>query len=187
VGGVPTIVVSDHDPRWADEFAAERDRLAAALGDAAVAIEHIGSTAVPGLAAKPIIDIVAGLRDMDSVQRCIEAVVPLGYARQPENDFGSRLFLRRVGPDGRATHHLSLTPHGSDYWDDHLAFRDALRAAPDLCRRYAALKRAQAAAHDDIDAYTRAKTSLVREALLSVGHTPRSGWAAATDLGPGPT
>ena len=83
-------------------------------------------------------------------------------------------------PDGTATHHLSLTTVGSTYWLDHLAFRDALRGDDGLRDRYGALKREQAAAHEDIDAYTRAKTALVREALLSVGHRPTSGWAADT-------
>ncbi len=101
-----------------------------------------------------------------------------GYERAEWGDFGERLFLRRRSADGSVTHHLSLTTVGSSYWDDHLAFRDALRASPELCERYATLKRDQAAAHEDIDAYTRAKTALVRDALLSVGHRPRSGWAA---------
>jgi GrpB-like predicted nucleotidyltransferase (UPF0157 family) len=175
---MPKIVVAEHDPGWAKVFADERERVAAALGDAPVAIEHIGSTAVPGLPAKPIIDIVAGLRNMADAAACIAALVAVGYERVPENDFGSRLFLRRVGPDGAASHHLSLTAHGSDYWVDHLAFRDALRADAELCRSYGRLKRELAATQDDIDQYTRGKTALVRDALLAAGHTPSSGWAA---------
>ena len=96
-------------------------------------------------------------------------------------DFGERLFLRRLAADRTATHHLSLTTVGSTYWLDHLAFRDALRGDDALRDRYGALKREQAATHEDIDAYTRAKTALVREALLSVGHRPTSGWAATPE------
>ena len=165
------IVVADYDPGWPDAFEAERSRIRPAIGEAPV--EHIGSTAVPGLPAKPIIDLMAG-----ASAASIPGLLELGYERAEWGDFGERLFLRRRAPDGRVTHHLSLTTVGSSYWEDHLAFRDALRASPSLCERYAALKREQAAAHEDIDAYTRAKTSLVREALLSVGHRPRSGWAA---------
>lgn len=172
------IVVADHDPGWAAVFAAERDRVAAAVGDAAAGIEHIGSTAVPGLPAKPIIDIVVGLHDMASADACIAALVALGYERAPDDDFEGGLFLRRVGPDGVATHHLSLTAHASACWADHLAFRDALRNDAGLSRRYGELKRRLATEHDDRETYTRAKTALVREALLSVGHNPRSGWAA---------
>ena len=165
------IVVADYDPAWPREFAAERERIRPAVG--AAPVEHIGSTAVPGLPAKPIIDLVVG-----ASAACIRGLVELGYERAEWGDFGERLFLRRCLPDGRATHHLSLTAVGSSYWEDHLAFRDALRASAELRSRYATLKREQAAAHDDIDAYTRAKTALVREALLSIGHRPRSGWAA---------
>jgi GrpB-like predicted nucleotidyltransferase (UPF0157 family) len=148
------------------------------VGGEAVGIEHIGSTAVPGLPAKPIIDIAVGLRDVGATDAAVRALEPLGYVRAPEGDFEGRVFLRRTAHDGVATHHLSLTVHGGDYWVDHLAFRDALRASPELCRRYGELKRALAAEHDDVERYTRAKTALVRDALLAAGHTPRSGWAA---------
>ena len=168
--------MADYDPAWPEQFEAERRRVASAVGEAA--IEHIGSTAVPGLPAKPIIDLVVGLEDMASAPACIDTLIAIGYERAAWGDFGERLFLRRLAADGTASHHLSLTARGSTYWVDHLAFRDALRASPELCRRYGALKREQATAHEDIDAYTRAKTSLVREALLSVGHQPSSGWAA---------
>ncbi len=167
------IVVADYDPQWPRVFVAERERIRPAVGDAVV--EHIGSTAVPGLPAKPIVDFVVGVGDPAA---CIPALLALGYERAEWGDFGERLFLRRRAAGAGVSFHLSLTTVGSSYWEDHLAFRDALRANPELCERYARLKREQAAAHDDIDAYTRAKTALVREALLSVGHRPRSGWAA---------
>jgi GrpB-like predicted nucleotidyltransferase (UPF0157 family) len=168
-----SIDVVDHDPAWADEFAAERDRVAAAAGPAVLAIEHIGSTAVRGLPAKPIIDLMAGLADMGEAGACADGLAGLGYWRAPEGDFAGRVFLRRE------SHHLSLTRYRGAYWNDQLAFRDALRADPALCRRYGDLKRRLAAeTGGDHDAYTRAKTDLVREALRSVGHEPRSGWAA---------
>jgi GrpB-like predicted nucleotidyltransferase (UPF0157 family) len=89
------------------------------------------------------------------------------------------VFLRRAAPGGAVTHHLSLTPHGGPYWKDQLAFRDALRASPELCERYGRLKGRLAATHDDAESYTRAKTAFVRDALRAAGHVPRSGWAAA--------
>ena len=177
-GRVPAITVVEHDPAWAAAFAAERERVSAALGETAVVVEHIGSTAVPGLPAKPIVDIAVALPDMAQADAAVAALVAAGYVRDPAGDFGDRLFLRRLTAAGAPTHHLSLTRHGSPYWEDHLAFRDALRAGPDLCRRYGELKRRLAADHEDVEAYTRGKTALVREALLSVGHEPRSGWAA---------
>jgi GrpB-like predicted nucleotidyltransferase (UPF0157 family) len=165
------ILVADYDPRWPAAFAAERDRIAAALGDD-VAIEHIGSTAVPGLPAKGIIDIAAGLPAGADVAACVAALAALGYRREPAGDFEGRVFLRRPA------HHLSLTPLGSAYWIEHLAFRDALRADPALAERYGRLKRRLAREHAEGEAYTRAKTALVREALNAAGVVPRSGWAA---------
>jgi GrpB-like predicted nucleotidyltransferase (UPF0157 family) len=172
---MPEIVVVEYDPQWPAAFAAEQERVAAAVGDAAAAIEHIGSTAVPGLPAKPILDVVVGLRDMAAVPAAVMALAELGYERAPDGDFPGRVFLRR------AAHHLSLTPYGGAYWNDQLAFRDALRSDPKLRDRYARLKRRLAATHEDQAAYTRAKTDLVRDALLAAGHTPRSGWAAERD------
>jgi GrpB-like predicted nucleotidyltransferase (UPF0157 family) len=171
------IVVREYDSSWPAVFAAERERLTAALGDD-VAVEHIGSTAVPGLAAKPIIDIAAGLRDDAAIAGAIQVAAGLGYVREPAGDFEERRFLRRLGPDGEPTHHLSLTRRGSAYWIEHLAFRDALRADAGLMRRYGELKQRLAGESEDMDAYTRAKTALVREALIGAGHTPASGWAA---------
>ena len=171
------IVIVDHDPSWTDVFEAERQRLAAALGPAAPAIEHIGSTSVPDLPAKPIIDVMAGLADMRDAGRCCTLRAALGDQRAPEGAFEGRVFLRRVS--GGLTPHLSLAPHRGAYWHDQLAFRDALRADAALRRRYGELKRRLAATTGaDHEAYTRAKTDLVRDALLSTGHAPRSGWAA---------
>ena len=172
------IVVVEYDPEWPVAFAAEQARLAATVGEPAAAIEHIGSTAVPGLAAKPILDIAVGLIDMAAVPAVVEDLARLGYQRAPDGDFAGRVFCRRVAPAGALTHHLSLTPHGGPYWEDQLAFRDALRASRELRERYDRLKRRLAATHDDPGEYTRAKTALVRDALLAAGHTPRSGWAA---------
>ena len=120
-----TIVVADYDPAWKEAFAAERERMPAAVGPGSV--EHIGSTAVPGLPAKPIIDLVVGVEDPAA---CVEPLLALGYERAEWGDFGERLFLRRRCRRRHATHHLSLTTVGSTYWLDHLAFRDALRATP---------------------------------------------------------
>jgi GrpB-like predicted nucleotidyltransferase (UPF0157 family) len=167
------ILVAAYDPGWPAAFAAERERIAAALAD--VAIEHIGSTAVPGLPAKPIIDIAVGLSGAAGTDACVAALAALGYGREPAGDFEGRVFLRRPGAPA---YHLSLTPRGGAYWIEHLAFRDALRADPELARRYGRLKRRLAREHDDAEAYTRAKTALVREALINAGVVPRSGWAS---------
>ncbi len=172
------IRVVDHDASWRDAFEAEHDRLRTALGPVASGVEHIGSTAVPGLAAKPILDIMVGVARDEQVEPAARRLADLGYRRWPAGDFPGRTFLRRIDRRGRATHHLSLTVKGAGYWRDQLTFRDALRRDPSLVGRYADLKRDLAARSPDQDTYTREKTAFVREILLGAGHVPQTGWGS---------
>lgn len=174
---MPDTIIHDYDPGWAEAFDLERTRIEQQLGSRVAAVEHIGSTSVVGLAAKRLIDIMVGVR-ADSVTDCIALLTALDYQRDTSGDFDGRVFLRRLGPDGQSTHHLSLTEPGGAYWRDQIAFRDALRADPVLVSGYAELKRKLAADHGRSLEYTMAKTDFVREALASVGHQPQSGWAS---------
>jgi GrpB-like predicted nucleotidyltransferase (UPF0157 family) len=161
------IVVVDYDPGWPEAFERERDRIAAALGADALAIEHYGSTAVEGIPAKPIIDVMVVVRDLDSAEDEIARLEQAGYERRPAGDLEQprRLFLVRYDGELRAAH-LALIAGGGDYWDEHVTFRDAVRADPALARRYAQLKRDLARRYrDDRIAYTEAKTEFVEEAL----------------------
>jgi GrpB-like predicted nucleotidyltransferase (UPF0157 family) len=170
-------IIRDYDPAWQGAFEAERQRIGARLGPRIEAIEHIGSTSVPGLAAKPLIDLMLAVRP-DLLQQCVDELAELGYQRDQSGDFPGRVFLRRLDAHRVTTHHLSLTELGSPYWQDQLAFRNALRADPVLVADYAELKRTLAAKHGRGLAYTRAKTDFIRSALASVGHRPHSGWAS---------
>jgi GrpB-like predicted nucleotidyltransferase (UPF0157 family) len=172
---VAEIVICPYDPAWAATFERAREEIIRALAPRVVPVEHIGSTSVPGLAAKPIVDMLIGLDALADADAVIPALVPLGYVRLPELDFDERLFLRH---DGDPVRHLSLTERGSDYWKDHLAFRDALRADPQRAAAYAELKQELAASHTVMEDYTFAKTSFVRDTMLAAGHVPRTGWAA---------
>jgi GrpB-like predicted nucleotidyltransferase (UPF0157 family) len=172
------ILVVDHDASWRQSFEAERDRLRAALGALASGVEHIGSTAVPGLAAKPILDIMVGVARQEQVEPVASRLTDLDYERWPAGDFPGRTFLRRIDSGGRVTHHLSVTVTGAGYWRDQLTFRDALRRDPSLVRRYADLKRDLAMQSPDRNLYTRQKTAFVREVLLGAGHAPQTGWAS---------
>ncbi|HEY6016553.1 MAG TPA: GrpB family protein [Gaiellaceae bacterium] len=159
------VVIVEYDPEWPVRFERERDRVAAALGDLVERIEHVGSTAVPGLAAKPVVDLDAVLRSVDDWERCVEPLAAAGYERWPQGDFGDRRFLRRY-EDGVRVAHLSLLGAESLVLREHLALRDLLRGDPELARRYGELKRELAAEHgDDRIAYTDAKTAFVLEAL----------------------
>jgi GrpB-like predicted nucleotidyltransferase (UPF0157 family) len=131
------IVVVDYDPRWPQLFEEESRRVAAALGDAVAAIEHIGSTAVPGLAAKPIVDILAGLRTLELRPGAIEVMEELGYEFLGEHGLAGRLFFRKGRP---RSHHVHAVLVGSDLWERHLAFRDYLRANSTEAEAYAEFK-----------------------------------------------
>jgi GrpB-like predicted nucleotidyltransferase (UPF0157 family) len=152
------------DPTWARAFERERSRLLATAPGAFLAIEHIGSTAVPGLAAKPIIDILAGVATLDGVDALVDRLCEHGYTTSRE--FNATLVDRRWlmrWKDGHRTHHLHIVAHRGTAWRERIGFRDALRADAALAQRYADLKNALAVKHHaDREAYTDAKADFVR-------------------------
>ena len=162
--GAGAIVVTDYDPVWPAMFAQERAQLAAALGPLAVTIEHVGSTAVPGLAAKPIIDLLIGARTLvDARARGIAALQALGYTYMPEYQpfLPDELFFRK-GVGGPWTHHVHIMEPTNPRWERWLLFRDYLRAHPETAAAYANLKRSLAAKFgEDIAAYRDAKHQFV--------------------------
>jgi len=161
--------ISAHDPRWPGLFAQEAARILDRLGPGDWAIEHIGSTAVPDLAAKPVIDILLGVASLRAPIAIYDALADLGYAHRPLDDLPDRLFFVRESEAGR-THNLSVCEAQSPFWSDHLRFRDRLRADVGLARTYEALKRALAAQFpDDRVRYTWAKDAFVADALRSQG------------------
>ena len=151
---VPVVIVG-YDPNWPDVYQAEQALILDAIGPHLAALEHVGSTSVPGLAAKPVIDMMAGLRKLADAQGCIGPLAALGYAYRPE--YEARLPERRYFV--RPSFHLHVVERSSDFWVWHLAFRDALRADP----RYALLKRRLAACYGaDREGYTEAKSVFIR-------------------------
>ena len=157
------------DPRWPALFAAERDRLlslAPRLPARLVEIQHIGSTAVPGLPAKPVIDMLAGVESMAAAEALLAPLCANGYTTSAEFNasLNDRKWLMRWA-GGHRTHHLHIAVHGGEVWAERLRFRDALRADPGLAARYAALKAELAAKHPhDREAYTDSKAAFVRAA-----------------------
>ena len=140
-GEVPVEVV-DYDERWPLDFQAESAGILPAVGPAAVALEHIGSTSVPGLAAKPIIDLLLGVRRLEDIDPYAGALRALGYEREVAAErmiLGRRFFYK--GPPHAETHHLHISEVGTRYWVEPLAFRDWLRAHPEDREEYARLKR----------------------------------------------
>ena len=156
------VIVAPYDPAWAEEFAAERARMAAALGGVPCVIEHVGSTSVPGLAAKPIIDIMGGRPPESDLDAYVRAFTGIGYEYRGELGLPGREYFVRDDAAGARTHHLHLVVLGGGHWVRHLAFRDALRADPEKAARYAALKHDLASRYADFRGeYTDSKTPFI--------------------------
>jgi GrpB-like predicted nucleotidyltransferase (UPF0157 family) len=151
-----------YDPTWPSRFEQEREQLAHALAPwIAGTIEHIGSTAVPGLPAKPVIDIMAGVRDLPSSLAARAALAPLGYVYFPYRADLMHWFCKPS--PARRTHHLHLVPSQSPLWAERVAFRDYLRRSADAHAEYAALKASLAERYRfDREAYTEAKGPFIR-------------------------
>ena len=165
------IVIVPYDPRWPALFAAEHTLLSHLLSPWLTGpIEHIGSTAIPGLSAKPVIDIMAAVESLPSSANAIAALRAADYLYAPYRAEVEHWFCK-PHPSHR-THHLHLVPHRSPLWNDCLAFRNALRADPALASEYAALKLRLAAVHpNDRDAYTDAKEPFITR-VLAQSHSP---------------
>lgn len=155
------IHVVDYDPDWPKLFEDERARLEPVLAPWLTGrIHHVGSTSVPGLAAKPVIDILAGVRSLAESKAAIEPLTELSYCWAPYQEEIMNWFCK-PSPSHR-THHLHLVVEGSDTWRDELLFRDTLRARKQTASAYATLKRGLAFDfRHDREAYTRAKTDFV--------------------------
>ncbi len=145
-------------------FAQEAARIAAALGDHLLGVEHIGSTAVEGLVAKPVIDIQVGVRSLQATSSIVEAMVGLGYVYVPEfeSELPNRRYFRRA-LEGRRTHQVHLVERtDTQWWDRHVAFRDWLRTHPADAAACGALKVELARTHrDDRLAYMHAKSEFI--------------------------
>ena len=162
------VVLVPYDEVWPALFEAERARIERAIGPWTEEIEHIGSTAVPGLAAKPIIDVMVGVRSLDASPLLVERLEVLGYEYVPEfeRELPHRRFFRKLR-DGLRTHQIHLVERtNTAWWDRHLLFRDYLRARPEVADEYAVLKRGLSERfREDREAYAEAKTGFVDRIL----------------------
>jgi GrpB-like predicted nucleotidyltransferase (UPF0157 family) len=161
----PAVIIEPYDSTWPTKFEAEKVLLTSVLQPwLAGPIEHVGSTAVPGLPAKPIIDIMAAVADLSSSVPAIEALKPLNYGYF-EYKADQMHWFCKPSPFER-THHLHLVPWKSQLWHDRLAFRDRLRNDAVTRRSYAELKLALASKYrQDREAYTEAKTDFIQSVI----------------------
>ena len=163
------VVIHPYDPDWPRMFEQEKTLLDEALGEHALSIQHMGSTSVPGLGAKPIIDIMIGVRSLEAAdQFCIQPIVALGYeyVKEFEQETPMRRYFRKLNAEAVRTHHIHVVVINSDWWVDHLLFRDYLRADGKARRAYEAHKRELAGrewrASND---YAEAKTGFILQMM----------------------
>ena len=165
------IEVVDYDARWPKTFERLRSRIWTALREVALSIEHVGSTSVPGLAAKPIIDISIVVPERSHVQTGISRLATLGYVHR--GDLGIEGREAFANPDGLPRHNLYLCPRDSVALANHLAIRNYLRSHPEVAREYGELKKrlAERFPHD-IDGYIDGKTTMLLTMLRATGLPP---------------
>jgi GrpB-like predicted nucleotidyltransferase (UPF0157 family) len=161
------VIVMPYDPDWPRRFYQESVVLGAVFAGIEAAIEHVGSTAVPGLGAKPVIDVMVGLSDLAEAEARIAALEAAGYryVQKYEEQLPERRYFRkpRVGP---RAYHLHCVVKESGFWVRHLAFRDYLRAHPESAAAYYELKR-ELAARFSKEEYTEAKSPFIERILAS--------------------
>ena len=162
------VEVVPHSPGWAEAFRAEAERLAATLGDEVVAVHHVGSTAIPGIKAKPIIDILLEVREVERLDDLGSEMAALGYeARGKFGLPGRRFFVKDT--DGRRTHHVhAYATHaystGNPELERHLAFRDFMISHPEHADAYGRLKEDLAERFPtDIEGYMDGKDAFIKE------------------------
>ena len=158
----PPVEVFDYNPRWPKMFEREKGRILNAVGNNAICIEHIGSTAVQGLGAKPIIDIMVGISRLSDAKQCIRPLEQIGYEYVPEleDSIPERRYFRKGPNEPNRHYHLHMVEYDGESWKRYLLFRDYLRTHPQAASEYFKLKKQLAVKyHLNREGYTDAKTS----------------------------
>lgn len=164
------VIVLPYDPQWAADFEAIRRELAEALGDLAVSIEHVGSTAVPGLSAKPIIDLDVVIEDYAAFPGVVERLAGIGYIHEGDLGIPEREAFKYEYKPHLRKHHLYVCPRDSRELKRHLTFRDYLRSHPEAVKRYGQIKEQCAKLYpEDIDGYIAWKTPCIEELYARCG------------------
>ena len=168
------IEIVEYNPDWPGLFVLERDHILAACGGSIQQIEHIGSTAVPGLPAKPIIDILAGVDSLSTADRLVPMIKSIGYEYVSifETDLPERRYFVKEGEQADLVH-IHMVVVGTDFWRRHILFRDYLRSHADIRDEYGRLKRSLAERYrDNRSDYTDAKTDFIIKVQDLAGFTP---------------
>ena len=158
---VTSVLLKEYDPLWVSKFEADRTLISSALGGRAKRIEHVGSTSIPGMQAKPIIDIAVAVEAFLALDNNISKLEEIGYEYVPKIEFPHRRFFRR-GQWGAGTHHLHIYELNSKDWNNIILFRDYLREHPDTAREYMNLKQRLASETSDRQTYTDLKGPFIQ-------------------------
>ena len=164
------VVVLPYDRGWAQDFSDISSEIRKALGGLALDIVHVGSTSVPGLSAKPIIDIDVVIRDYASLDAVISALKAIGYHHEGDLGIPGREAFGYEGKDHLRKHHLYVCPASSAELHRHLTFRDYLRTHPQDAAKYGSVKKTAAKLYPrDIDGYLRYKSACIRQIYTRCG------------------
>lgn len=167
--GLPkgTVKLEPHSEQWHQLFAEEEARLRKVIGDYVIAIEHIGSTSICGISAKPIIDMAVSVEKIADGERCVKPLEDVGYEYRGEHGIAGRRYFVKGEP---RTHHLHMVESGSDFWRSHLLFRDYLRLSPKAAEEYEKLKKQLAQKYvENREAYQKGKTVFIENILNDAG------------------
>jgi GrpB-like predicted nucleotidyltransferase (UPF0157 family) len=167
------IVLVAYDPGWPAAYILARQEIVSLLPTSPLLVEHVGSTAVPGLMSKPVIDIIVLVADMAPARAAIPSLARIGYEFRPDVSNPTRLFFRRYGTDGVRTHHLHIHTDCEDV-QRHVLFRDRLRSDAATRRDYEALKHDLARRHpSDREAYAKGKDDFIDAVVRAAGGPER--------------
>ncbi|HEY3251452.1 MAG TPA: GrpB family protein [Ignavibacteria bacterium] len=166
-----TVKLAQHNPKWAELFEKEKQLIKKTFGSTIIAIEHVGSTAIPGIPAKPIIDINVAVGSLEAARGMKNKFEKIAYERRPfvpghtiEELKCQELYVK--GPEAKRSHHVHVTVFENDYWKNGLLFRDYLRKNPVRAKQYAELKEKLAEKHaEDRRTYTENKEQFIKETL----------------------
>lgn len=157
--------LSEYNLNWEKEFEIEKKRIVEVIGDKIVGIEHIGSTSIKGLEAKPIIDIIVGVQHLEEVSNIVMPLSKIEYEYVHKPEFKDRRFFRK-GLWGQGTCHLHICEMNSSEWVEKLLFRDYVRLHPDIAIEYASLKKELASKYKfDRPTYTRKKEPFIKRII----------------------
>lgn len=164
------IIVQPYDEMWKQDFISISNEIRDALGELALRIEHVGSTSVPGLSAKPVIDIDVVIRDHSVLDEVVSRLAKIGYQHEGNLGIAGREAFGYEGKEHLKEHHLYVCPEDSPELKRHTAFRDYLRSHPEAVREYSRIKEEAAALYPyDIDGYIRHKSPVIEKIYKEIG------------------